>query len=294
MLINEVCKITGLTKKAIEYYGEKGLITPRIEENGYRHFSSEDVARLKEISVLRKLGLSIPEIRSVLDGDNKRASLAKIKYQKDLKLQQYKEKQDLLNQLIESENIEEIIEQLEVLGKQQTIKEKLLDVFPGYYGYFLVLHFGRFLNEKILSEEQENAYNKIVEFLDSVKTFDISPELKEFLENAVSFMDDELMEGTIAEVSMAIEDVDDYIEKNKDVLEQYINYRSSEEYKQSPAYKIQNLLLEFQRTSGYYDIFIPNMRKLSLSYDEYFQKLQEANKRFMQRYPETSTWYDNK
>lgn len=157
-----------------------------------------------------------------------------------------------------------------------------------------MLHFGRFLNEKILSEEQENAYNKIVEFLDSVKTFDISPELKEFLENAVSFMDDELIEGTIAEVSMAIKDVDDYIEKNKDVLEQYINYRSSEEYKQSPAYKIQNLLLEFQRTSGYYDIFIPNMRKLSLSYDEYFQKLQEANKRFMQRYPETSTWYDNK
>lgn len=82
MLINEVCKITGLTKKAIEYYMEKGLIAPRIEENGYRRFDSEDVARLKEISVLRKLGLSIPEIRSVLDKGNSKANLAKIKYQK--------------------------------------------------------------------------------------------------------------------------------------------------------------------------------------------------------------------
>ena len=86
MLISEVCSITGLTKKAIEYYEEKGLIAPRVEENGYRNFSSEDVARLKEISDVRKLGLSIPEIRSVLDEENKRASLAKIKYRKDLEL----------------------------------------------------------------------------------------------------------------------------------------------------------------------------------------------------------------
>jgi len=291
MFINEVCKITGLTKKAIEYYEEKGLITPRIEENGYRNFSSEDVVRLKEISVLRKLGLSIPEIRSVMDGENKKASLAKVKYQKDLELQQYNKKQELLSQLIEGENIEKIIEQLEELEKQQTIKEKLLNAFPGYYGYFLVLHFGRFLNEKILSGEQEIAYNNIIEFLDNVKTFKIPPELREFFEDAICFVDDELMESTIAEVVKAIENVDDYIEKNKDVLEQYIAYRSSEEYKQSLAYKIQNLLLEFHRTNGYYDVFIPNMRKLSTSYDEYFKKLEEANKRFMQRYPEVSTWY---
>lgn len=226
-----------------------------------------------------------------MDGENKKASLAKVKYQKDLELQQYDKKQELLSQLIEGENIEKIIEQLEELEKQQTIKEKLLNAFPGYYGYFLVLHFGRFLNEKILSGEQEIAYNNIIEFLDSVKTFKIPPELREFFEDAICFVDDELMESTIAEVVKAIENVDDYIEKNKDVLEQYIAYRSSEEYKQSLAYKIQNLLLEFHRTNGYYDVFIPNMRKLSTSYDEYFKKLEEANKRFMQRYPEVSTWY---
>jgi len=293
MLINEVCKITGLTKKAIEYYMEKGLIAPRIEENGYRRFDSEDVARLKEISVLRKLGLSIPEIRSVLDKGNSKANLAKIKYQKGLELQQYSKKQELLSQLIEGNNIEEVTGQIEALEKQQTIKEKLLDAFPGYYGYFLVLHFGRFLNIKVISKEQEEAYDNIVAFLDNVKTLDISPELKGFLENAVSFMDDELMEGTIAEVAKAVEDVDDYIEKNKEILEQYIAYRNSEEYKQSPMYKIQNLLLEFQKSGGYYDVFIPNMRKLSPSYDEYYKKLEEVNKRFMQRYSETSAWYGN-
>ena len=36
MLINEVCKKCSLTKKAIEYYIEQGLVIPAIQENGYR------------------------------------------------------------------------------------------------------------------------------------------------------------------------------------------------------------------------------------------------------------------
>ena len=33
MKINEACKRTNLTKKAIEYYVEQGLITPQVLEN---------------------------------------------------------------------------------------------------------------------------------------------------------------------------------------------------------------------------------------------------------------------
>ncbi len=43
MLINEVCKKCRLTKKAVEYYIEQGLISPDIMENGYRDFSQDDV-----------------------------------------------------------------------------------------------------------------------------------------------------------------------------------------------------------------------------------------------------------
>lgn len=292
MLINEVCKITGLTKKAIEYYEEKGLIAPKVEENGYRNFSSEDVEKLKEITVLRKLGLSISEIHDVLGKSNRKASLAKIRYNKELELQEYSKKKELLDNLIENENIDEIEEQLKELEKHQTIKKKLLDAFPGYYGHFLVLHFGRFLDERISSKEQEDAYNNIVEFLDNVKTAEFPVELKEYFEEAIPSMNDDLLERINAEIDNAIQNVDYYIEKNKEVLEQYIAYKNSEEYKQSLAYQIQSLLLEFQKTSGYYDVFISNMRKLSPSYDQYFKKLQEANKKFVKLYPETSTWYN--
>ena len=66
MLINEVCKECNLTKKAVEYYTEQGLIQPRITENGYRQFSETDALKLKRIAVLRGLGFSVPEIRTIL------------------------------------------------------------------------------------------------------------------------------------------------------------------------------------------------------------------------------------
>ena len=67
VLINEVCKTCALTKKAVEYYIEQGLISPCILENGYRDFSKDDVERLKKISVLRQLGLSVADIRRTLN-----------------------------------------------------------------------------------------------------------------------------------------------------------------------------------------------------------------------------------
>ena len=47
MLINEVCRECNLTKKAVEYYTEQGLIRPDIAENGYRRFSDADVLKLR-------------------------------------------------------------------------------------------------------------------------------------------------------------------------------------------------------------------------------------------------------
>lgn len=86
MLINKTSKMANLTKKAIEYYIEQGLILPDTLDNGYRDFNVDDVERLKKISVLRKLGLSISEIQTVLadEGDD---ALKKLSIQKELAVQ---------------------------------------------------------------------------------------------------------------------------------------------------------------------------------------------------------------
>lgn len=55
MLIHEVCKKCSLTRKAIEYYMEQKLISPAVQKNNYRHFSDEDVAKLKKITALQDI-----------------------------------------------------------------------------------------------------------------------------------------------------------------------------------------------------------------------------------------------
>jgi len=71
VLIKEVCKECSLTKKAIEYYEKQGLLSPKVSNNGYRNYDSKDISILKEISVLRRLGLSIEAIKEVLLSSNK-------------------------------------------------------------------------------------------------------------------------------------------------------------------------------------------------------------------------------
>ena len=66
MLISEVCARTGLTRKAVRYYVDKGLLSPAARENGYRDFSADDMRRLERIAVLRRLGLGLSDIRAAL------------------------------------------------------------------------------------------------------------------------------------------------------------------------------------------------------------------------------------
>ena len=46
------------------------MTTPRILENGYRDFSDEDCEKLKQISLFRKLGLVLDEIKKVICNNN--------------------------------------------------------------------------------------------------------------------------------------------------------------------------------------------------------------------------------
>lgn len=65
MLRSEVEKKTGLSRKAIEYYEEKNLINPKKDENDYRVYSKNDLEILIRVSIYRKLGLSVEEIKKL-------------------------------------------------------------------------------------------------------------------------------------------------------------------------------------------------------------------------------------
>ena len=69
MKINEVEALVGITKKNIRFYEAEGLLAPRRNsENGYRDYGEEEVETLRRIKLLRKLGVSLEEIRQMQTG----------------------------------------------------------------------------------------------------------------------------------------------------------------------------------------------------------------------------------
>ena len=69
MKINEVEALVGITKKNIRFYEEQGLLSPRRNsEYGYRDYGQEEVDTLRQIKLLRKLGVPLEEIRRMQAG----------------------------------------------------------------------------------------------------------------------------------------------------------------------------------------------------------------------------------
>ena len=67
--INEVEALVGITRKNIRFYESEGLLAPRRNsENGYRDYGEAEVRTLLQIKLLRKLGVSLEEIRKMQGG----------------------------------------------------------------------------------------------------------------------------------------------------------------------------------------------------------------------------------
>ena len=73
--IGEVCQRTGLTQRALHYYDEIGLLVPSERlTGGQRLYTAVDLERIERIKSLKlMLGLSLSEIKRLLDADEARA-----------------------------------------------------------------------------------------------------------------------------------------------------------------------------------------------------------------------------
>ena len=285
MLINEVTQITGLTKKAIEYYIERKLIFPSISENGYRDFADSQVEQLNKIFVLRKLGISTEDIKQLLE-DESRKNFQDIIIKKELDIQREQGRKSILDKLASGKGYSEISAELQMIENSKTITEKLLDAFPGYYGRFVCLHFARFLNELIKTNSQQLAYKKVISFLDNAPSLKLPEDLQEYLIDNTKDISTLQITEMIENTKKSIENPDEFLSNNKEMLEQYLAYKQSDAYKKSPVRKIILLMKEFNRASGYNDIFIPALKELSPSYAEYYKQLEIANEKLLAQYPD--------
>lgn len=69
MRIGEIAQQTGLNVSNIRFYERKGLLSPkRDDSSNYREYTDEDVLRIKEILLYRKMGVSIETIYLIVNG----------------------------------------------------------------------------------------------------------------------------------------------------------------------------------------------------------------------------------
>ena len=68
--IGDFSSMSKTTIKTLRYYEKQGLLTPvYIDQNtGYRYYESSQLIDISKIISLRQIGLSIKEIKKVLDG----------------------------------------------------------------------------------------------------------------------------------------------------------------------------------------------------------------------------------
>ena len=127
MKIKQVEELVGITKKNIRFYEDQGLLEVKRAENGYREYSLNDVKRLQEIRLLRKLAIPIEDMRQMYAGQKSLRScleyqVEEMERQKKNLVQVQAFCEELLNADLSLETLDatQCLEQMERLEKEGT------------------------------------------------------------------------------------------------------------------------------------------------------------------------------
>lgn len=88
LTIGETADLLGMTPKAIRHYHRIGLVDePPRSESGYRLYDGETIGRLRLIQQLGRIGLSLRQIKFVLDSDEPDRLLASLLHDREQALE---------------------------------------------------------------------------------------------------------------------------------------------------------------------------------------------------------------
>lgn len=118
--IQDIARLSGATSRTLRHYDDTGLLAPtRIGSNGYRYYDEHALARLQRILLLRQLGLGLPTIAEVLEGQTSNTDAL------TTHLQWLRQEQQRLDRQIGA--LETTIRKLK--GGEQLMAEEMLDGF---------------------------------------------------------------------------------------------------------------------------------------------------------------------
>lgn len=278
MLRSEIQNKTGLTRKAIEYYEDKGLINPHRLENGYKDYTEKDLDILVKVSILRKLGVSLSEIKQCVLYNS--STLSSCLRMKEHQLEVDERRKNILELIVKGEKQELIDEYIAMIETEESIYNRLERVFPRHFGQLFFEAYLPFLNEP-LTKDGEEAFIKYVSYLDNLPMFELSEDEKKFIDEISSNFDMSILKKVNEDKISTVENIKDWLEKNKDSILQYESYKNSEQYQNSLLRDVQEKLRKYMIDNNYYQVAIPLIRKFNKSYNMYYEKMIKANERFM-------------
>lgn len=176
MLINEVIRATGLTRKAIYYYVDEKLVMPKEDRtNHYKQYSQEDVERLLVIAQLRKMRLTISEIRAILDSTERLDLILHQSLQNQINemvnlTNNVRDLSILLEKLPPNCRLDQLTKVLKSCGTAKSelnYREHFMKLFPGQEGrrYALII-WEAFLDDSFETQEQWDAWQEMVDCID--------------------------------------------------------------------------------------------------------------------------------
>ena len=125
MKIKQVEELVGITKKNIRFYEDQGLLNVERAENGYREYHREDIVRLQEIKLFRKMDISIEEMRALFEKKKSlqiclEQHLKELEHRREglMKMQEMCERLIAEHQSLDTLNAENCLEEIEQMEKE--------------------------------------------------------------------------------------------------------------------------------------------------------------------------------
>ena len=275
MRLYEVIKQVDLSKRAIKFYEEKGLLKTKRDSNGYRNYTDKDISLLKEISSYRKMGIGLSDIKGIL---NDKSVLKQILIEKKKEITISQNELEALEKFIENNNIEELYDSVDY----KTLADAIQNSIPGFYGYYFLNHFLPYLQIRIQTKEQQEAYNRLIEFWDNTNIrIPFLMKLNSWILFKLNSKKSLIVQ--IEQIDSQIKEMLNPTEEEYEKLKKKVNdgykLKNSIFYKYSLIGISQRKFMKELQNKGYNDIFIPSMIALSPKYKEYHNALMAINKR---------------
>lgn len=126
--ILEIMQITGVSKRTLHYYDSINILKPqKNKENGYRIYTREDLIKLQKIMFFKQVGLTLNEIKEIINKDNAGVKLELVQHKEMLeqKINKLEETLENVKKIIAGDNVEKtIFQNNEVYDIQRQYEEE--------------------------------------------------------------------------------------------------------------------------------------------------------------------------